>query len=198
MEDPSRPLLLVVDDAQTDRELLAKILDREGYGTVLAVDAAQGLALAAQRRPALILLDILLPGMDGLEVCRTLKADPALRDIPVIFLTGQAGSDQILAGFEAGAVDYITKPFRILELMARVHVHVELKRVQNEVRVLRGILPTCASCKKIRDEQGAWQAIEGYITQRSEAQFTHGLCPECIPKYFPDFSEVRTGHVADR
>lgn len=179
--------VLVVDDTQRDRDLLAAVLEREGYEVVPAADGAEALDLAARMEPAVILLDILLPGMDGIEVCRALKADPATAGIPVIFLTGQSKSDQILAGFEAGAVDYVTKPFRILELLARVHVHVELRRVRNEVRVLRGILPTCSGCKKIRDEQGDWHAIESFITQRSEAQFTHGLCPDCIPIYFPDF-----------
>jgi len=189
MELAQRSLVLVVDDTQRDRDLLSAVLEREGYEVLPAVDGAQALDLAARMKPALILLDILLPGMDGLEICRRLKADPATAGVPVIFLTGQSGSGQILAGFEAGAVDYVTKPFRMLELLARVHVHVELRRIQNEVRVLRGILPTCSGCKKIRDEQGAWHAIESYITQRSEAQFSHGLCPDCIPIYFPDFPD---------
>jgi len=188
VELAQRSLVLVVDDTQRDRELLSTVLERQGYEVLPAVDGAQALDFAARMQPALILLDILLPGMDGLEVCRRLKADPATGSVPVIFLTGQSRSDQILAGFEAGAVDYVTKPFRMLELLARVHVHVELRRIQNEVRVLRGILPTCSGCKKIRDEQGTWHAIESYITQRSEAQFSHGLCPDCIPIYFPGFT----------
>jgi DNA-binding response OmpR family regulator len=187
MEHALRPLILVVDDTARDRELLARILGREGYEVMLAGEGAQALDLAARELPALILLDILLPGKDGIEICRALKADPATRGIPVIFLTGQSSTEQILAGFEAGAVDYVTKPFPILELMARVHVHVELRRVQHEVQTLRGILPTCSHCKKIRDEHGAWHAMESYIAQRSEAQFSHGLCPDCVPLFFPDF-----------
>jgi DNA-binding response OmpR family regulator len=109
--------------------------------------------------------------------------------IPVIFLTGQAESPQILAGFEAGAVDYVTKPFRLRELLARVHVHVELRRVQNEVKTLRGILPTCCHCKKIRDEDGTWHAMETYIAKRTDAMFSHGYCPDCIPVLFPDLDQ---------
>ena len=187
MEYPQRPLVLAVDDTRSDRELLAKILEPEGYAVALAAEGGQGLALAATLQPALILLDVRMPGLDGLEVCRRLKAVPATSAIPVIFLTGQSAGEQILSGFKAGAVDYVTKPFRVLELLARVHVQVELRRAQHEVRTLRGILPTCSCCKKIRDEHGAWLAIESYISQRSEAQFSHGLCPDCLPRYFPDF-----------
>jgi DNA-binding response OmpR family regulator len=187
MESPKHPLILVVEDTPWDRELLTTVLEREGYEVVSAIDGARAKDLAASRNPVLILLDVLMPGMDGIEVCRGLKADALTRGIPVIFLSGQSTSEQVLAGFEAGAADYVTKPFRLLELLARVHVHVELHRVRNEIRVLRGILPTCANCKKIRDEHGTWNAIESYITQRSEAEFSHGLCPDCIPLFFPDY-----------
>jgi DNA-binding response OmpR family regulator len=186
MEQAARALILAVDDTASDRELLATILGREGYQLALAKDGAQALEMAAKMNPDLILLDILMPGLDGLETCRRLKADAATRATPVIFVTAQSGSDEVLTGFEMGAVDYVTKPFRIPELLARVQVHVELRRVQQEVRTLRGILPTCAHCKNIRDEQGAWHSIESYISQRSEAQFSHGLCPTCLPIYFPD------------
>ena len=186
MEQTKGSLILAVDDTPSDLELLAKILEREGYNLALAKDGSQALDLAAKEKPDLILLDIFMPGMDGIEICRRLKADPAIQDIPVIFVTSQSGSDEVLAGFEAGAVDYVTKPFRIPELLARVHVQAELRRVQREIRSLRGILPTCAHCKKIRDEKGIWHSIESYISQHSEAHFSHGICPDCISIYFPD------------
>lgn len=186
MEQAKCPVILAVDDTPRDLELLATILGREGYEVALAKDGPQALEIAAKGKPDLILLDILMPGMDGIEVCKRLKGDQATQAIPIIFVTAHSGSDEILTGFEVGAVDYVTKPFRIPELLARVHVHVELRRVQQEIRTLRGILPTCAHCKKIRDEKGTWHAIETYISQRSEAQFSHGLCPDCIPIYFPD------------
>jgi DNA-binding response OmpR family regulator len=186
MNERTGALILAVDDTPADLDLLAAILGQAAYELALARDGSQALVMAAKEQPDLILLDVLMPGLDGLEVCRRLKADPATQAIPVIFVTAQSGSDELLTGFEVGAVDYVTKPFRIPELLARVHVHVELRRVQQEVHTLRGILPTCAHCKKIRDEQGAWHAIEAYISQRSEAQFSHGICPECIALHFPD------------
>ena len=186
MEQGKGSLILAVDDTPSDLELLAKILEREGYSLALAKDGSQALDIAAKEKPDSILLDIFMPGMDGIEICRRLKADPAVQDIPVIFVTSQSGSDEVLAGFEAGAVDYVTKPFRIPELLARVHVQAELRRVQHEIRTLHGILPTCAHCKKIRDEKGIWHSIESYISQHSEAHFSHGICPDCISIYFPD------------
>jgi CheY-like chemotaxis protein len=187
MEQTKRPLILAVDDLPRNLELLGKVLEAEGYRSTLAANGAQALAIAFQEKPDLILLDIRMPGMDGLDVCRQLKADPTTQDIPVIFLTVHSKSAEILAGFEAGAADYVTKPFPIPELLARVRVHVELRRAQLEIRTLRGFLPTCAHCKKIRDEQGTWHGLETYITEHSEAQFSHGLCPDCIPTYFPDY-----------
>ena len=186
MRNLNNPLLLLVDDTPRDLVLLAGILGPAGYQLSLAANGHQALALAAKELPDLIIMDILMPDLGGLEVCRQLKADPATTGIPVIFLTSQADPDEIIHGFEAGAVDYVTKPFRIHELLARVHVHVEILRAHHEIRRLHGILPTCASCKKIRDEDGHWQPIEAYIAQRSEAQFSHGLCPDCAPLFFPD------------
>ena len=187
MEQVKRQLILVVDDTPRNLELLSKVLEREGYDLALAVEGAQALELASQEQPDLILMDVLMPGMDGIEACRRLKTDPATQGIPVIFLTSKSGSDEILAGFAAGAVDYVTKPFRIPELLARVHVHVELRRARHEIRTLRGILPTCSHCKKIRDKEGEWHSIESYISERSEAEFSHGYCPDCIPICFPDY-----------
>jgi DNA-binding response OmpR family regulator len=122
-----------------------------------------------------------------MEVCRRLKAEPATQDVPVIFLTCKSNSHDILAGFAAGAVDYVAKPFRIPELLARVRVHVELRRARQEIRTLRGILPTCAYCKMVRNEQGTWQTLESFITEHSETKLSHGICPVCISIYFPDF-----------
>lgn len=186
MEQVSRPLILAVDDTRQNLDLLSKILEGVGYGVALAMGGSEALELAAKENPDLILMDILMPGMNGIEACRRLKGDPATQDIPVIFLTSKTESAEILSGFEAGAVDYVTKPFRVSELVARVHVHVKLRRAQQEIRTLRGILPTCSQCQKIRDEQGRWRSLDSYIAERSEAEFSIGFCPDCIPSYFSD------------
>jgi CheY-like chemotaxis protein len=189
LEPVKRPLILAVDDTPEHLELLARMLGGDGYELALAVGGLEALARVAYEKPDLILLDVLMPGMDGMEVCRRLKAEPASREIPVIFLTCMSDSHDILAGFAAGAVDYVAKPFRMPELLARVRVHVELRRARQEIQTLHGILPTCAHCKRIRDEQGAWHTLEAYVTEHSEARFSHGICPGCIPVYFPDFGK---------
>lgn len=187
MGNITSPLILAADDSEGDRDILSRILEREGYQVAMATAGSEALEMAVHQQPDLILLDVVMPDMDGIEVCRRLQSDPATQGIPLIFLTCQANSDDILAGFDVGAVDYVTKPFRVSELVARVAVHIKLRRAQMEIHTLHGLLPTCASCKKIRDEDGAWQAIEVYISQRSAASFSHGLCPDCIPVYFPGF-----------
>jgi DNA-binding response OmpR family regulator len=184
-------LVLAVDDTPSDLDLLATVLGREGYKLALAKDGEQALEMITNQKPDLILLDVMMPGIDGLEICRRLKADQATLEIPIIFVTANTAPNEIIMGFQAGAADYVSKPFRFPELLARVHVHAELRRVQHEVRTLRGILPTCAHCKKIRDERGTWHSIESYISQHSDAQFSHGICPDCIATHFPE-TNLRT------
>jgi DNA-binding response OmpR family regulator len=189
LEQVKRPTILAVDDTPQQLELLAKVLEGDGYAPALAAGGLEALAWVAKERPDLILLDVLMPGMDGMEVCRRLQADPGTWDIPVIFLTCKSDTDDLLAGFQAGAVDYVAKPFRIPELLARVRVHVDLCRARHEIKTLRGILPTCAHCKRIRDHEGTWHTLESYLTEHTEARFSHGICPDCIPVYFQDFGE---------
>jgi PAS domain S-box-containing protein len=179
------PLILVVDDTAANLSLLDEILDRAGYRSVLASSGPQALAFSAMQKPDLVLLDVLMPGMDGLEVCRRLKADPRTRTIPVLFLTARTLPEDLLRGFEAGGADYLTKPFRAEELLVRIRTHLDLARAREEVRTLRGYLPTCASCKKIRDEAGTWLPMETYLASHTEAQCSHSLCPDCHGIYFP-------------
>ncbi len=123
-------VILVVDDNWDNLQLLKDILEMEGYGVRLASNGCQALELAVSESPALILLDIMMPGMDGVEVCRNLKKDPALRKIPVVFLSALDAVSQKLQAFREGAVDFITKPFQLDEVLARVHIHLQLSHVE--------------------------------------------------------------------
>ncbi len=159
--------------------------------------------MVRELEPDLILLDIMMPGMDGLEVCRKLKGMDETRETPVIFLTAKTETEDIVRGFEAGGVDYITKPFQAVELLARVKTHLELKKARetrdrligelrealDKVRVLSGLLPICSYCKKIRDDQGYWSRVEEYITEHSDVTFSHGICPDCMEKHFSYLAE---------
>ena len=120
-------LILIVDDLPENLQVLAGHLVEQGYEILAATNGPRALALVGNRKPDLILLDIMMPEMDGYAVCRELKADPHSADIPVIFITARTDTEDILRGFQLGAVDYITKPFRPPELLARVRTHLELK-----------------------------------------------------------------------
>jgi CheY-like chemotaxis protein len=118
-----RPEILIVDDFPDNLRILASILEQEGYGVRVATNGPQAILNAKTLPPQLVLLDIRLPSMDGYEVCRILKADPVLRNIPVIFISGLASPDHRIRAFREGGVDYITKPFRVEEVLAKVHSH---------------------------------------------------------------------------
>jgi Response regulator containing CheY-like receiver, AAA-type ATPase, and DNA-binding domains len=154
----------------------------------------------------LILMDFLMPGTDGVAATRHIKSLDTLRDIPIIVITAKTDLDNLQAAFSAGAMDFITKPVNSVELLARVNSALmlkkemdcrkareqelrrsneELQQALREVKVLKGLVPICASCKKIRNDQGFWQQLEEYLQQHSEAEFSHGLCTPCIKKLYP-------------
>ncbi len=195
--------ILIIDNVSPDLHVLGPLLGREGYTLSFAMSGEQALEMAAAESYDLILLDFRLPGMDSCEVCRCLKNDPRTAGIPVIFLAAKSETNEVLAGFHQGAVDYIIKPFHIGELLARVRTYLELKKSRDaldsrnrelekallEVRTLRGILPICSSCKRIRktSEEGAdtWVSLSNYLSENTEADLTHTICPICAKKLYP-------------
>jgi len=195
--------ILIIDNVSPDLHVLGPLLGREGYTLSFAMSGEQALEMAAAESYNLILLDFRLPGMDSREVCQCLKNDPRTAGIPVIFLAAKSETNEVLAGFHQGAVDYIIKPFHIGELLARVRTYLELKKSRDaldsrnrelekallEVRTLRGILPICSSCKRIRktSEEGAdtWVSLSDYLSENTEADLTHTICPICAKKLYP-------------
>ncbi len=121
------PLILIVDDVARNLQVLGTILGKENYKIAAANNGEQAISIANSTLPDLILLDIMMPGINGYEACARLKKNPKTRDIPIIFLTAKIELDDIVKGFEAGAVDYITKPFNSVELLVRTKTHLELK-----------------------------------------------------------------------
>lgn len=143
-------LILVVDDFKKNLQLIVDVLDNEGYSTTFATSGKQAIERIKSAQPDLILLDLMMPEMDGLEVCKILKDDPETSDIPVIFLTASDETDNLLQAFEVGAADYITKPFNILELLARVKTHLELKQARDQLRkTVEELQKTQAELEKI-------------------------------------------------
>ena len=129
----SRTTILIVDDMPANLEVVTSHLERQGYCAVVALGGDEGIERAEFVRPDLILLDVMMPGLDGFETCRRLKANPATRDIPVIFMTALADTADKLAGFAAGAVDYVTKPLNGAEVLARIETHLALYALRQQL-----------------------------------------------------------------
>jgi two-component system cell cycle response regulator len=124
---PSREAaILIVDDAPANIDVLRTMMAQQGYQTFVATSGARALSIARRVHPDLILLDVMMPGMDGLETCRQLKLHPGTEDIPVIFMSARNGTDDVVAGFDLGAVDYIGKPLRMAEVCARVRAQLQV------------------------------------------------------------------------
>ncbi len=179
----------MVDDNPENLRLLGAILEQQGYSTAFAINGDEALSFLENELPDLILLDIMMPGDDGYTVCRKFRELPVTKMVPIIFLTARTETDDIVKGFNSGGVDYITKPFNQAELLARVKTHLELKRAREEIKTLRGLLPTCAWCRRIRNEAGEWESIEKYVQEHTEADFSHGMCPDCLQEKFPAVAE---------
>ena len=191
--------ILIVDDIPENISALAIALESEGFDIKTAAGGEQALQVVHNDSPDLILLDIKMNGMDGFETCLALKKSDVTKEIPVIFLTVSKETEAVVRGFSCGGVDYIAKPFHQEEVCARVRTHLYLRALMKEkeqligklqealakVKTLSGLLPICSSCKKIRDDKGYWNQIETYIRQRTEADFTHGICPKCANKLYP-------------
>jgi PleD family two-component response regulator len=197
MTDPkannqSLPRVLIVDDEAFNIKVLTDFL-KEDCKIMAAKDGEAALKAAfGPNPPDLILLDILMPGIDGYEVCKRLKADDATKDIPIIFVTAISEAMDAARAFELGAVDYVAKPFNPVTVKARVRTHIQLSQALinlqealEKVKKLSGLLPICSYCKKIRDDKGYWNYLEAYISEHSEAEFSHSICEECKSKHFP-------------
>lgn len=167
-----KEFILIVDDNPQNLQVLGNLLTENGFKIGFACNGSQVLDFIKNKLPDLILLDVMMPGMNGYEVCEKLKADKRYRHIPIIFLTAKTETENIVKGFQVGGVDYIAKPFITEELLARVKTHIQIK-------ILKSFLPICAKCKKIRDEEGIWMQMEHYFMKHIDAEFSHGICEEC-------------------
>ncbi|MCI0624078.1 MAG: response regulator [Acidobacteria bacterium] len=195
-ERKSRSVLIAEDDP-TSKRLLQATLEKWGYAVEAYCDGQQAwAALQRDEAPPLAILDWMMPGIDGLEICRRLRALPQHRLCHVILLTAKGQTEDLAEGLGSGADDYVTKPFDPRELKARLQVGVRLLHLQEalarrvseleealaQVNLLQGLLPICSYCKSVRDDNNYWQQIESYVAAHSEAQFSHSICPACYER----------------
>jgi CheY-like chemotaxis protein len=187
--------ILIADDMAANRQLLRSMLEPEGYTTIEVSDGLAALkVLQTTTTPILGLIDWEMPGLVGTEVCRQARRRVDGPPMFLILVTARDSRRDIVTGLQTGANDYVTKPFVVAELLARLKIGLQMVELQQsllnrvtdlqialaQVKQLSGILPICSYCKKIRDDHDYWQRVEVYITEHSEAQFSHGICSECF------------------
>ncbi|HEY8995245.1 MAG TPA: response regulator [Lacunisphaera sp.] len=183
--------ILIVDDDSTTRLVLGATLGSLGHEVVTASDGTAAWSIVRKQAVEVVLTDWNMPGMDGLELCRKIRAEPGAKYTYVILLTVFDGRDYFLKGMEAGADDFITKPWDEQQLAARLRVAERLLHLQSEVTVLSGLLPICSYCKSVRDDQNYWQQLDAYVSTRTDARFSHSICPKCYKeKVLPQFEQL--------
>ena len=184
--------ILIVEDDFDARDMLQVLLELEGHEVVASQNGKEAWEVFQKYHFSLVISDWLMPEIDGLELCRMIRRSETTRYCYVMLLTALQGKANYLQAMRAGTDDFITKPFDPDELRARLLVADRIVGLQDRVKRLEGILPTCMYCKKIRDEQSHWVSIENYISQRTEASFSHGVCPTCYDEVVkPELDRIR-------
>lgn len=186
---------LIADDDPVTAAVLRGALRRWNLDVTVAHDGAVAWDIVhGAEPPALAILDWMMPSVDGIELCRRIREAAVHAHMYIILLTSRDSRSDIVTGLQAGADDYLVKPFDAEELRARVQTGIRILTLQARltdqiqqlqetlanVRQLKGLLPICCYCKKIRKDQDYWQQLEGYISEHSDAEFSHGICPGCL------------------
>jgi len=240
-------LILIAEDSHTQAAQLQYTLAKEKYNVAVAYDGQQAFEMIMEHKPTIVISDVVMPGVDGYDLCRRIKKNKDLSEIPVILLTQLSDPKDIIQGLECEADHFITKPYneeyllshiqyvlvnkelrknaladmgleiffagqkhfitsnrmQILDLLfstyeAVIQKNSELENLNNKlkksletIKALQGLIPICAHCKKIRNDKGYWQQLEVYIQDHSEAEFTHGLCPECESHLYSKFTRTK-------
>ena len=201
--------ILIAEDDAISQVMLKTMVTKAGYEPVITGDGLSAYEILIKPdTPKLAILDWMMPGLDGVEVCRKVRELKPNEPVYIILLTNRDNRKDIIHGLKSGANDYIVKPYDVEELQVRIGVGrkvVELqallagriKQLQDalaQIKTLQGILPICMYCKKIRDDKQYWQQVESYVSTHTEAQFSHGICPDCYKKYVePELAKAKKG-----
>jgi phosphoserine phosphatase RsbU/P len=186
--------ILIADDDRLSTTMLGRTLEQWGFEVIVAHDgAAAWEAIVAEKPPALAILDWMMPQIDGIDLCRRVRATALRSPVYLILLTARNSRADLVAGLEAGADDYLTKPFDPDELRARIHVGRRTLALIANIKRLTGLLPICSYCKRIRSDHDYWEQVESYITEHTDALFTHGVCPSCMTKVMAELDASDVG-----
>lgn len=175
--------ILVAEDEPVSRLVLQSILAAGGHHVTVTENGTEALDAWRLTEAQLVVSDWMMPHMDGLELCRQIRDARHDRYTYFVLLTARSGKESYLAAMDAGIDDFITKPVDGDELKARLRVAERILGLRQRMDALEGLLPICGYCKRIRDDRQEWGSLEGYIEQRSRAEFSHGVCPSCYEKY---------------
>ena len=175
--------LLVAEDEAVARTLLRVILERAGHQPTLVADGSEAWTSWIAHRFRVVISDWSMPRMDGLEVCRRIRAVTGAPYTYFIMVTGRGGRENYLEAMSAGVDDFISKPVDADELLARLHVAQRVLGLHQTLTALEKLLPICSYCKRIRRETDRWQSLEQYVGEQAHAEFSHGVCPECYAKH---------------
>jgi sigma-B regulation protein RsbU (phosphoserine phosphatase) len=193
---------LVADDDRVGTAMLARTLAKWQFAVSVAHDGESAWGIIQAEAPQLAIVDWMMPTLDGLDLCRRIRQDPARAHMYLIVLTARHSKEDMVTGLDAGADDFLVKPFDPDELRARLHVGVRVVSLQERladrvaaleaaiatVKQLRGLIPICSYCKRIRSDKNDWEQLETYISQHSDAEFSHGICPPCLIAAEAEFS----------
>jgi YesN/AraC family two-component response regulator len=208
--------ILVVEDETLVRESIVNLLESLGYKIAgKAGTGVDGIRLAGELNPDIVFMDIKMPEMDGIKAAKEIMKTG---DIPIVLLTAYESESLLKKASEAGVVSYLLKPPTTTEIYRAVTIalarHEDLKKVKqlnaeltertaalekalNEIHILRGILPICAHCKKVRNDEGYWEKVENYIEKNSDVQFSHGFCPDCQHALYGEYLDKEPGQGND-
>ncbi len=200
--------IVIADDDIVLRQALTVRLPQWGYEPVACVDGGEARSiLFGDSAPPIAILDWNMPCVDGLKLCTELRSNPRTAPIYVIMLTGKNTKDDVVAGLDGGVDEYLVKPFDWRELRARVANGARIAALQqsltarvdelqdalSNVRRLSGLLPMCSYCKRIRDDDDYWQKLEAYLSTHTDAEITHGICPDCFARASDALNDVKVG-----
>ena len=197
--------ILIAEDDLVSRTMLSRLLTSWGHDVLVTVDGAAAWDILKQEDASMVaILDWMMPDVDGVEVCRRVRSLGRAEATYLILLTAKDRTEDLVAGLDSGANDYLVKPFDRRELQARLRVADRMVSLQHDLAVrvrelqdaltqihqLQGLLPICSYCKKIRDDGNYWQQVEKYLSAHTGIQFSHGVCPDCYAKVLAQLEQA--------